>query len=217
MKKTFLLLSTAAALTLASCSQEKTTETAATTSDVTTTTTTANDTAYWTRADDLSQRTATDLNLTDTSVVSKVRTAYYNRARSLDEIRNRYTADTTGRAAELRSAYTSSDTEFQTILTDPNQYQSYADNRPNYYEEQDVVVLVPANRPRPLTAEQRIKRAAAGVAPGQTIKGADGSKISRDKDGDIKIKDAAGNKAKLAGDDGTVKLKPEDGKKVKIN
>lgn len=35
-------------------------------------------------------------------------------------------------------------------------------------------------------------------------------------DGDVKIKDAQGNKTKLDADDGTVKLKPEDGKKTVI-
>ena len=31
----------------------------------------------------------------------------------------------------------------------------------------------------------------------------------------MKMKDAEGNKLKMAGDDGTIKMKPEDGEKIK--
>ncbi|UOR04104.1 hypothetical protein MUN82_14260 [Hymenobacter aerilatus] len=217
MKKTFLLLSCAAALTMASCSDNKT-ETAATTDTMSTaastTTTDANDATYRSQADATAQRMATDLNVTDTALVSKASDVYYNRARKLADVRSQYTNDTTGLGAAKRAAYLESNEEFHDFLT-PEQYTAYTSNPSRYYEEVDIVTVTPA--PAPLTPGQKIERAAANVAPGTTVKGADGSKISVDKDGDIKIKDAQGNKAKKAGDDGTVKLKPENGDKVKIN
>lgn len=57
---------------------------------------------------------------------------------------------------------------------------------------------------------------AADMAPGTTIKGEDGSKIKKQADGDIKIKDAAGNKVKQDAEDGTVKMKSADGDKKVI-
>lgn len=48
---------------------------------------------------------------------------------------------------------------------------------------------------------------AEDLPAGTTIKGEDGSKIKKQDDGDIKIKDAAGNKVKKDADDGEVKVK----------
>ena len=48
---------------------------------------------------------------------------------------------------------------------------------------------------------------AADLAPGTTIKGADGSKIKKQADGDLKVKDAQGNVVKKEADDGTIKAK----------
>lgn len=214
MKKTFLLLSAAAAFTMASCSDNKTeTATTTTTDTMATTSNDMDDATHRSQADATAQRMAQDLNVTDTAVVSKARTAYYNRARKLADVRNQYTNDTTGLAAAKRSAYQESNEEFHEFLT-PEQYTAYTSNPGRYYEEVDIVTVTPAAAP--LTPGQKIERAAAGVAPGTKIKGEDGSKIEVDKDGDIKIKDAEGNIAKKAGDDGTVKLKPENGDKVKI-
>lgn len=50
---------------------------------------------------------------------------------------------------------------------------------------------------------------AEDMAPGTTVKGADGSKIKKQEDGDIKIKDAQGNVVKKDADDGTTKVKTE--------
>ncbi|NVO84032.1 hypothetical protein [Hymenobacter terrestris] len=65
--------------------------------------------------------------------------------------------------------------------------------------EQPAVVETPAT-------ETPIERA-ADLPAGTTIKGDDGSKIKKQADGDIKIKDANGNKVKRDADDGTVKVK----------
>ncbi|MFD2784287.1 hypothetical protein [Hymenobacter rubripertinctus] len=67
----------------------------------------------------------------------------------------------------------------------------------------------------PPAAETPMERA-EDLAPGTTIKGADGSKIVKQADGDIKVKDANGNVVKRDADDGTVKMKSEDGTKTVI-
>ncbi|MBT2557022.1 hypothetical protein J7E24_04440 [Hymenobacter sp. ISL-91] len=56
------------------------------------------------------------------------------------------------------------------------------------------------------TTETPVERA-ADLPAGTTIKADDGSKIKKQEDGDIKIKDANGNKVKRDADDGTVKVK----------
>ncbi len=58
----------------------------------------------------------------------------------------------------------------------------------------------------PATADTP-QEAAADMAPGTTVKGADGSKIKKQADGDVKIKDADGNVVKQDADDGSVKIK----------
>ena len=44
----------------------------------------------------------------------------------------------------------------------------------------------------------------------------DNSKVKVKADGDVKIKDAQGNKAKIDGDDGTMKTKSNTGEKMKV-
>jgi hypothetical protein len=56
-------------------------------------------------------------------------------------------------------------------------------------------------------ATETPQEAAADMAPGTTVKGADGSKIKKQADGDVKIKDADGNVVKQDADDGSVKVK----------
>ncbi|MBW3128012.1 MULTISPECIES: hypothetical protein [Hymenobacter] len=55
--------------------------------------------------------------------------------------------------------------------------------------------------------DQTAMERAEDMPAGTTIKGADGSKIKKQDDGDIKIKDAEGNKVKKDADDGEVKVK----------
>ncbi len=73
----------------------------------------------------------------------------------------------------------------------------------------------PAETTTTPTTETPMERA-EDLAPGTTIKGADGSKIVKQADGDIKVKDADGNVVKRDADDGTVKMKSEDGAKTVI-
>ena len=55
--------------------------------------------------------------------------------------------------------------------------------------------------------DQTAMERAEDMPAGTTVKGADGSKIKKQDDGDIKIKDAEGNKVKKDADDGEVKVK----------
>ncbi|WP_324672088.1 hypothetical protein [Hymenobacter sp. GOD-10R] len=214
MKKTILLLSCAAALTMASCSQEKTTDTATTTTtstDATATASTGDDAAYHSRAQRIAQRMATDMKITDTAVVSRIENTYYNRSRRLGELKAKYTSDTTGMSADMRGVYTDTDAEFKGILTDPTQYSAYESSRATYDE---------SNYMDDNSASADNSGTASGVMVDNStpmkVKDEAGNKLKVKKDGDVKIKDSEDNKLKMDADDGTIKAKPEDGKKQKI-
>jgi hypothetical protein len=225
MKKTFLLLSLAGALTMASCSQEKNADstTTTTTTDATATASTDNDVVYHTRAQRISQQMATDMKITDTAVVSRIENTYYNRSRRLGELKSKYTSDTAGMAAEMRSVSTDTDAEFKGIFTDPTQYQAYQSSsstydEANYMDDADNSMSASAESASPDAGSTTTGGSAVMVDNSTPMKVKDqaGNKLKVKKDGDVKIKDAADNKLKLDADDGTIKAKPEDGKKTKI-
>ena len=211
MKNSLLILAGAAALSLASCSQEKTTEmtTAPGAADGMTTTTTTTTTMPMSAADmearaqRLADKMVANMKITDEATKTKIRTVYVNRYRKMDEMRTQYAADTTGMAVAMRDANVAADAEFKTVFVDPTQYQAYEANRVSYYEMADVDVA-----PAPAADLN------SAPAPAMDAGAADGGKMKVQADGDIKIKDAAGNKTKVDGDDGTVKLKPKDGGKT---
>ena len=213
MKKTILLLSCAAALTMASCSQEKSNDTATTTTtttDATPTASTDNDAMYHSRAQRIAQRMATDMKITDTAVVSRIENTYYNRSRRLGELQAKYTSDTTGMASDMRSVNTDVDTEFKGIFTEPTQYSAYESSRSTYDESNYMDDNASGDN----------SATASGVMVDNStpmkVKDEAGNKLKVKKDGDVKLKDSEDNKLKMDGDDGTIKVKPEDGKKQKI-
>lgn len=208
-----LILAGAAALSLASCSQEKTTEVTTapgaadgmTTTTTTTTTTPMSAADMEARAQLLADKMVANMKITDAATKTKIRTVYVNRYRKMDEMRTQYAADTTGMAVAMRDANVAADAEFKTVFVDPTQYQAYEANRVSYYEMADVdAVPAPAADMNSASSSSMDARAA------------DGGKMKVQADGDIKIKDAAGNKTKVDGDDGTVKLKPKDGDKTTL-
>lgn len=201
--KNLLLLPLAAAFTLASCGDNKTTETTTTTETAMTTAT--GDLEYRSRANRIADKMAADMNITDTAMVSRMRTTYYTRAQRLGELRTKYTTDTIGMAADMRSAYSETDNEFKGYLP-AESYTAYETSRPTYYEEAYM---------DDTSAPAATDNSASSSAETGSMS-SEGGKMKVQADGDIKIKDAEGNKAKIDGDDGTVKLKPEDGKDVKI-
>ncbi|HEX8429335.1 hypothetical protein [Hymenobacter sp.] len=210
MKKLLLLFPIAAAFSLTSCGDNKTAETT-TTTEATSTSTAATgdmDAQYRSRAQRIADKMAADMKISDTAMVSRIRSTYYTRAQRLGEVRNKYTADTAGMAAEMRSAYSETDNEFKGYLP-AESYTVYETSRPTYYEEAYMdETSTPAETDNTTTASTETEASSTS--------GGEGGKLKVKADGDVKIKDAEGNKAKIDGDDGTVKLKPENGKDVKI-
>ena len=208
-----MMLASAAALSLASCSQEKTTEvtTVPVAADGTTTTTTTTttmtpmtDAEIQARAQRVADKMVADMKITDAATKTKIRTVYLNRYKRVNEARTKYATDTTGMAAAMREANAETDAEFKTVFVDPTQYQAYESSRSSYYEmenEAPAATSADMNAPETTTMDSKM---------------ADGSKVKVKADGDVKMKDAEGNKMKMDGDDGTVKMKPKDGEKSKM-
>ena len=222
MKNSLLMLAGAAALSLASCSQEKTAETtvaaggAGTTTTTTTTTTSApmSEADIEARAQRLADRVVADMRVTDEATKTKIRTAYVNRYKKMNEMRTQYASDTTGMAAAMRESMTTTDAEFKTIFVDPALYQAYESSRTSYYDmENEAPASSDVNASATTTADAN---ANTGNPSGDAMSGSVGGKVKVKADGDIKIKDAQGNKTKIAGDDGTIKTKPADGGKSVI-
>jgi hypothetical protein len=228
MKNSFLILAGAAALSLASCSQEKTTETATTTDTTSTTTAADTDAAAEARAQRIADRMVADMKITDQATRDRIRTVYVNRYRSMGDVRSRYTTDTTGMAAAVREANAATDAEFKTIFTDPTQYQSYESSRSSYYEMENEGMSDSGMNSSDMSSSSTSGSGTTSSTAGSTsgsgnmsgsasgTMGGDGGKVKVKADGDVKIKDAQGNKLKVDGDDGTVKAKPENGSKTKI-
>ena len=214
MKNSLLILAGAAALSLASCSQEKTTEVTTTpgaadgmttTTTTTTTMTPMSDADMDARAQRIADKMVADMKITDEATKTKIRTVYVNRYKRMNEARTKYATDTTGMATAMRAANSETDTEFKTVFADPTQYQAYESSRASYYEMENEApaAATSADMSAPTTNTMDSKMA-------------DGSKVKVKADGDVKIKDAEGNKMKVDGDDGTVKMKPKDGEKTKM-
>jgi len=239
MKNSILMLAGAAALSLASCTQEKATDTTVTAGDGTTTTTTTTTTSMApmseadieARAQRIADKMVADMKITDEATKTKIRTVYVNRYKKINEVRTKYTTDTTGMAAAMRDANAATDQEFHTVFTDPTQYQAYESTRSTYYDMDDDDMAMSSSSDMNSGSDMSSSTSGSDMSgnassssnSGTDMSGAtgkmkmdDGSKMKVKADGDVKLKDAAGNKAKMAGDDGTVKMKPEDGGKSKI-
>ncbi|RZK30123.1 MAG: hypothetical protein EOO57_18250 [Hymenobacter sp.] len=240
MKNSLLLFVGAAALSLASCSQEKT-------ADTTTTTTAApadatavampDTAAYRSRSKRVSEKFITDMKITDPAMQGKIRTAYYNRSKRYGEMKSKYASDTTGMAAAMRQYNTDTDTEFQGVITDPTQYQSYQSSRSNYDESNymDDAAAAPMPADNSASASGASASDMASGTSGAAVKESktkmeNGAKIKLKDDGTVKtkgdlndaeeLKDSKtkledGTKIKIKGD-GTVKVKDANGDKTKM-
>ncbi|WP_022824245.1 hypothetical protein [Hymenobacter norwichensis] len=208
MKKLLMFLPVAAAFSLASCNENKPAETAEATEATTSTAATGDmDTQYRSRAKRIADKMAADMKITDTAMVSRIENSYYTRAQRLGTLRGQYTSDTTGMGAAMRGAYSETDTEMKGYLP-AETYTAYETSRPTYYED---AYMDDSN----MESGSMNNSASASTETG-SMDGGEGGKMKVKADGDVKIKDAEGNKAKIDGDDGTVKLKPENGEKTKI-
>ena len=221
MKNSLLMLAGAAALSLASCSQEKTTEVTTAPADGTTTTTTTSTTTPMSEADiqaraqRVADKMVADMKITDEAMKTKIRTVYVNRYNRVNEVRTKYGTDTTGMAASMREANMSTDTEFKSVFTNPAQYQAYETSRTTYYGEDNTPMDSMSSSDMSNTSDMSTSAPASSDMSGSSMS-ADGGKVKVKADGDVKIKDAEGNKLKIDGDDGTLKEKPVDGGKTKI-
>jgi ABC-type glycerol-3-phosphate transport system substrate-binding protein len=226
MKKTLLLLSCAVGLTLASCSQNKTEDTAATTAaDGTTTTTTTTTTTSYSedaiqrRADRIAADMAAKMKL-DEAARTKVRTIYVTRGQRIGELQQKYASDTTGMAAAMRDVYTNTDTELKSVFTDPTQYSAYQSSRMEYmddrYMDDDAMSSSNMDSSSMDNSSMSSGSTSGSMQSGSDMQtGADG-KVKVKRDGDVKLKDSEGNKAKIDADDATMKVKPNDGGKTVI-
>lgn len=234
MKNSLLLLAGAAALSLASCSQEKTAETTTTTTSAGATAT-PDTAAYRSRSNRVSEKFITDMKITDPAMQGKIRTAYYNRSKRYGEMTSKYATDTTGMAASMRQYNTDTDTEFQGVLTDPAQYQSYQSSRSTYDESSYLDDASSANAMPADNTDATSSSASTDMTSGAAVKESktkmeNGAKIKLKDDGTVKTKgeltDGAelkdsktkledGTKIKIKGD-GTVKVKDANGEKTKM-
>lgn len=231
MKNSLILLAGATALSLASCSQDKT-GTATTAADGTTTTTTTtttsggmeSDAAMEARAQRIADKMVADMKITDEATKTKIRTVYVNRARRMGKLRTQYTTDTTGMAAAMRGATTDTDAEFKSVFTDPTQYQSYESSRSTYDDSNfmdDAATSAADGSMSSGTGSTDNSGNMSGSTDNSAMSSStdgtmEAAKVKVKRDGDVKIKDMEGNKAKIAGDDGTVKFKPAGGSKTKV-
>ena len=219
MKNSLLILAGAAALSLASCSQEKTTEVTTapadgmTTTTTTTTTTPMSEADIQARAQRVADKMIADMKITDEGMKTKIRTVYVNRYNRMNEMRTKYGTDTTGMAVAMRESNMSTDTEFKSVFTDPTQYSAYETSRTTYYDEDNEPM---DNASSDMSSSSDMNNSASSSDMSGSNMSADGGKMKVKANGDIKIKDAEGNKMKIDGDDGTIKEKPVDGGKTKI-
>jgi len=236
MKNSLLLFAGAAALSLASCSQEKTTDTTTTTTTDANTAVMQPDTAiYRSRSQRVADKFVADMKITDEATKNKIRTAYYNRSKRYGEMKSKYASDTTGMATAMRQYNTDTDTEFQGVLTDPTQYQSYQSSRSTYDESNYMDdtntsdAASSATMPADNSMSSGTMDAGAAVKESKT-KMENGAKIKLKDDGTVKtkgdlsnaeeLKDSKtkledGTKIKIKGD-GTVKVKDANGDKTKM-
>ena len=219
MKKSLLILAGAAALCLASCTQEKKTEVVTVPADGATTTTTTTTTGPMTdaqieaRAQQIADKMVANMKITDEATKTKIRTVYVNRYKRMNELRTKYTTDTTGMAAAMRDAYAALDQEFKVIFVNPTQYQAYESSRSTYDDSNysndnasatsmsDTTSGSAAPASSMTTTESSTTTTNNGMASGTEVskmkaKDADGSKIKVKENGKVKIKDADGTKVK---------------------
>jgi hypothetical protein len=222
MKNSLLILAGAAALSLASCSQEKTTDTTVAAGDGMTTTTTTTTTGPMSQADiearaqRIADKMVADMKITDEATKTKIRTVYVNRYKKMSDMRTQYATDTTGMAAAMRASMAETDAEFKTVFVDPTQYQAYESSRTSYYDMENEEPAMPSSDMSVGQASATTTDASTTTGDAGTMSAGEGGKMKVKADGDIKVKDAEGNKMKVDGDDGTIKAKPENGGKTKI-
>jgi hypothetical protein len=184
------------------------------------------------RAQRIADKMVADMKITDEATKTKIRTVYVNRARRMGELRNQYASDTVGMSAAMRSAGDETDTEFRGIFTDPTQYSTYQSSRSmydesNYMDDASMSGSGSMSSDGAMSSDGSMSSGSGSMSGSTNSSGSmsgsnsgsmsgDDTKVKVKRDGDVKIKDGAGNKAKIDGDDGTMKTKDADGSKSKM-
>ncbi len=174
---------------------------------------------YRMRSRRIADKVYTDMKMTDTTMRSKFATTYYNRSKRYGELRTKYQADTMGQYQAMRQAEMETDKEMQTVLTDPKMYKEYETHRMDYSEDKYMddasmngggsgSMSGDEMNGGSMSGDKMSGGSDAEMAAGKMedgdkakvkIKGEDGSKLKM-KNGDVKVKDANGEKTKINGD-----------------
>lgn len=205
--KTLVLLAVAA-LATAACAQEKEAENTAATSAYLPTSgppvaaISALDTMQLRNdADVMVMHVARDLQITDPTLLTRIRNEYYARGRTLQGYAAQYAADTTGEYAAVRATNAQTSRRLKTAFT-PHQYQVYASRQAAYYAPPRAAVAPMTARPAALAvpppggtkvpgAKSRYRAPGAKVTF-QKVKYDNGVKVKRKSNGSLKIKRADG-------------------------
>ena len=183
---------------------------------------------YRMRGRRIADKVYTDMHMTDTTMRSRLATTYYSRAKRYGDMRTKYQADTTGQYQAMRQAEMEYDKELQgTVLTDPKMYKEYETHRMDYSD--DKYMDDASMNGGSMSGDQMTGNSADGSMPADKMPadkmpadkmsgGADAEMAGDKMDGDkakVKIKGEDGSKLKMK--DGDIKVKDADGNKTKMN
>ncbi len=167
---------------------------------------------YRARGRRIADRVYTDLKVQDTTVRTRLATTYYSRAKRYGELQNQYQADTTGQYQAMRQADMEYEKEVQTVLTDPAMYKTYETHRADYADQKymDESMSTSDDAGSMSSGDGSSSASAAGTSDAEMASGGMGGDKAK-----VKIKGEDGSKLKMK--DGDVKVKDADGTKTKIN
>ena len=160
---------------------------------------------------------AANMKITDEATKTKIRTVYVSRYKRMNELRIKYTTDTTGMAVAMRDANKAQDQEFKVIFVDPTQYQAYESSRSTYDDSNytgntsapsmaDTTGSMSSSSSSNMSSDNTTTNTDNNMSGGtgttgmeaskMKVKAADGSKIKVKENGKVKTKDADGTKTK---------------------
>jgi hypothetical protein len=173
---------------------------------------------YRARGRRIADRVYTDLKVQDTAVRSRLATTYYSRAKRYGELQTQYQADTTGQYQAMRQAEMEYEKQVQTVLTDPEMYKAYEAHRTDYADQKYMDTDMSSDAGSMSSDASMNDGAASGSASASDAGMASGKMEGDNMSGDkakVKLKGEDGSKIKMK--KGDVKVKDADGTKTKMN
>lgn len=171
---------------------------------------------YRARGRRIADRVYTDLKVQDTAVRSRLATTYYSRAKRYGELQTQYQADTAGQYQAMRQAEMEYEKQVQTVLTDPEMYKAYESHRTDYADQKYMdESMSTADDAGSMSSDASMND---GSASSMSTSTSDADMASGKMEGDkakVKIKGEDGSKIKMK--KGDVKVKDADGTKTKMN